>query len=199
MRTQFTLKTTNSIQDWTAVPQNSIVKSEEYNLKNTNSCILNLQAALDTTTAHTGTKFIIQISGSMSGNEDWQNFVEFVGLIGTAATDLIENDPLAADGTSITLTGHAFTVEGEWLFIEDGTLIDSELIFESAHTTNAISLLDGVTNAHDVGVAIFNVAMVQNISIPGSANRVRLLVDNSYDSDGSTLNYKLRINDVKGV
>ena len=199
MRTYSVLKKTDIIQDWVAVAQNTIAKSTEYDLTNTLESVLHLQAALDTTTAHTGTKFIVQVSGSMSGNEDWQDHVEFVALIGTAATDLIEDNPLAAGSTDITLTGHALTVEGIWLFIEDSTLINSELVFESSQTTNEIVVLDGITNAHAQSTAIFNVAMVQNISIPVSANRLRIIVDNTYDDNGSTLNYKARISNVKGV
>lgn len=199
MKLNIGLKSVKSIQDWSAVAQNTISKSEEYDLIDNINGILNLQAALDTTTAHTGTKFIVQISSSKSGNEDWQDFVEFVGLIGTAATDLIEDDPLVAGSTDITLTTHALTVLGKWLFIEDSTLINSELVMESEQTENAIVVLDETTNAHAVGTSIFNVAMVQNIAIPFATNRVRLIIDNTYDLNGSTLNYKLRLSTVRSV
>ena len=43
---------------------------------------------------------------------------------------------------------------------------------------------------------MFNVAMTQNVSITSSANRLRVLVDNTYDADGSTLNYKVRLSMV---
>lgn len=193
------IKGVYNIQDWAIVAQNTISKSAELDLSGFRSSILHIQAALSTTTAHTGTRFVIQISASESGDEDWQPHVEFVGLIGTAATDLIENDPLASGATSIALTGHALTALGEWLFIEDGTLADSELVFESEQTANAISLLDGTTNEHAVGVAIFNVAMVQNIQLPVAAKRARLVVDNTYDGDGSSLNYKLRVSKATGI
>jgi len=186
-------KTNAQINDWTAVAQNTISKSAVYNLSNVRSAILNIQAGLDTTTAHTGTKFIVQISSATSGDEDWQTYTEFVALIGTAATDLIENNPLAAGSTSITLTTHALTVLGKWLLIEDGTLSNSELVFESAQSANAVTILDGTTNAHAVNTAMFNVAMTQNVTITSSVNRLRVLVDNTYDNDGSTLNYKVRI------
>lgn len=188
-----------NVQDWTAVAQNEIEKSAEITTHGMLSAIMHIQAALDTVTAHTGTRFLVQISGSVDGDEDWEDHVEFVGLIGTAATDAIENDPLAEGATSITLTGHALTTLGEWLFIEDGTLINSELVFESAQTANAISLLDGTANEHAVGTNIYNAAMIQNIEIPFAAERVRLVVDNTYDGDGSTLNYKVRVSKASGV
>lgn len=192
-------KRTAEVQDWTAVLQNTIAKSEEYNLINSATALLHIQAALDTTTAHTGTRFLVQVSGNETGNADWQDWVEFVALIGTAATDLIENDPLAAGATSITLTAHALTVLGELLFIEDSTLADSEIVMESAQTTNAITILEGTDNEHAVGTAIFNAAMTQNVRLPADAVRGRLIVDNTYDSNGSTLNYAARITEVLEV
>jgi len=189
-------KDTATIHDWTAVAQNTISKTTEHDLSGCHAAILHIQAALDTTTAHTGTRFITQISASDSGDEDWQDLNEFVALVGTAKTDLIENNPLAAGSTTITLTSHSLTTLGKWLLIEDGTLANSELVFESAQATNNITILDGTTNEHAANTAIFDIAMVQNISIPKSANRVRLIVDNTYDADGSTLNYKTRISKV---
>lgn len=188
------IKEVASIQDWTAVAQNTIEKSATYDFSGIRSGILNIQAGLDTTTAHTGTKFIVQTSSYTSGNEDWQDYTSFVALIGTAATDLIENNPLAAGSTSITLTAHALTVLGKWLLIEDETLANSELVFETAQAANSITILDETTNAHVVNTAIFNVTMNQIISITSEVYRLRVLVDNTYDADGSTLNYKVRIN-----
>ena len=188
------------VQEWTAVAQNSIVKSMEYSLKGAHASVLHLQSALDTTTAHTGTRFIVQVSGSVAGDEDWQDFVEFVALIGTAATDAIEDDPLAAGATSITLTGHALTTLGKWLFIKDGVaLADSEIVLESAQAVNTITTLDGTTNEHAVGTDIYNAAMEQNITIPKEVSRLRIVVDNSYDQDGSTLVYKSRISKAMGI
>lgn len=188
-----------SIQDWTAVAQNTIVKSAEHDLTRFSKVVLSIQAALDTTTAHTGTRFIVQTSSAASGDEDWQDIADFVALIGTAATDLIQGSTLAAGSTAIALTGHAYTVEGIWLFIEDGTLTNSELVFEASQTANEVVILDGTANAHVVGVALFNVAMTQNIALPASARRARVVVDNSYDVNGSTLNYKVRVSKVTGV
>ncbi len=186
-------KTLAELTDWTAVLQNTIGESATYDFSTKNGGIIHIQAALNTTTAHTGTRFIVQISSSSAGDENWQDLTEFIGLIGTAATDLIENNPLAAGSTSITLTAHTLTVLAKWLFIEDSTLINSELIFEKAQSVNAITIFDETTNAHAVNTAIFNVVLTQNISIPNGVYRLRVIVDNTYDSDGSSLNYKVRI------
>lgn len=186
-------KAVAQIQDWTAVAQNTVAKSATYDFSGKHAGILHVQAALDTTTAHTGTRMIVQISSNTTGDEDWQNLTEFIALVGTAATDLIENDPLAAGATSITLTAHALTVLGKLLFIEDETLANSEIVMEASQSTNAVVVLDGVTNAHALNTAIFNVAMTQDTSVPDGVNRLRVVIDNSYDSDGSSLNVKIRI------
>ena len=184
------------VTDWTAVAQNTIVESGVEDVSDNFGSILYLQSFLDTTTAHTGTNFIIQLSNATAGDEDWHDFTEFVDLVGTAATDLIEDDPLAAGATSITLTSHSLTTLGVWLAIEDATLADSEIVFEKAQSTNAITALDGTTNEHAQDTAIFNVVMTKSIYIPPEASRVRVIVDNSYDTDGSTLNYKVGISEI---
>ena len=192
-------KAVESITDWTAVAQNTIVESATLDCALHEKTLLHIQAFLDTTTAHTGTRFIVQVSSNTSGDEDWQDYTEFVGLIGTAATDLIEDNPLPAGSTSIALTGHALTVRGKWLAIEDGTLVNSELIFEVSSSANAVVILDGTTNAHAANVAIFNVALTQVVLIDASVNRVRVLIDNTYDSDGSTCNVRIRAGKVTSL
>jgi len=183
----------SAVTDWTAVAQNTIAESGIVTLSSNYSTMLHLQAALDTTTAHTGTKFAVQVSSNATGDEDWQSFLEFVALIGTAVTDLIEDNPLAEHSTAIALTGHSLTTEGIWLLIEDGTLVNSELIFLASQSTNEIVALDVTTNAHVQNTAIFNIAISKVIQIPINAGmRARVIVDNSYDADGSTLNFKLR-------
>ena len=188
-----------ALQDWTAVAKNSIAKSAEVSLSSVHRSAMNIQASLNTTDAHTGTKFIVQTSAMSSGDEDWQDLTEFVALIGTSLTDVTEDDPLAAGSTAIALTTHGLTVLGKLLFIEDGTLSNSEIVMEVSQTANEVGILDGTTNAHALGTAIFNVAMTQNVSIPSTANRARLVVVNTYDSGGSTLNYKVIVSEVTGV
>lgn len=192
-------KAVEAITDWTAVAQNVVGESGILNCAGHYGSELHIQAFLDTTTAHTGTRFIIQVSANTSGDEDWQDLTEFVALIGTAATDLIEDNPLVATSTAIALTGHALTVLAKWLAIEDGTLVNSELIFEVSETANEVVILDGTTNEHAQTTAIFNVAMVKVITLPFATNRVRVVVDNTYDNNGSTLNYKVRATKVTAV
>lgn len=191
--------TPSQLDDWTAVAQNVLVESTNDDFSANHASILTIYAALDTTTAHTGTKFKIQTAGKATDDEDWADFDEITGLIGTAATDLIEDNPLAASATTITLTGHALTTEGVWLFIEDGTLINSELVYLKSQTANQLVLVDGTTNSHAQNTAIFNVVMTAVRYIPMGVGRIRVLVDNTFDDDGSSLNFKITVQEVTDI
>ena len=190
-----------NVTDWTAVAQNTIGESAEIALSDVYEALVHIQAFLDTETAHTGTKFIVQVSGAATGNEDWQDFVEFVELIGTANTEPITNAPLTAGSTTITcVSTTGYSVEGEWRAIEESPLANSELIFQTGYSaTPDITILDGTTNAHVATTAMFNVAFTKNILLPSSAYRARVIVDNTYDDNGSTLDYKVRLAKVTVV
>lgn len=188
-----------NVTDWTAVAQNTIVKSAEINLSDVYEATLHIQGALDSETAHLGTKFIVQVSGAATGNEDWQERTPFVELIGTAVTDAIEDNPLAALSTAIKLTGHAYTVEGKWLLIENATLVNSELVFVASQTANEVVIIDGTTNEHVLSTPMYNLAFTKDIIMPSSAYRARVIVDNSYSAAGSSLDYKVGATKVSAV
>jgi len=183
------------ITDWTAVAQNAVAKSSVIDIKNGAS--ITLQAFLDTETAHTGTEFIVQTTKEDSGDEDWEDLVSFAALVGTANAEPITNNPLAAGSTTITCdlttgytTGNAAL---PWRAIEDATLVNSELIRQKGYTSNtSITILDGTANAHVVNTNMYNIAISELIAIPvGVGRRARVVVNNTYDSDGSTLNYRV--------
>jgi hypothetical protein len=187
-------KTDTVLNDWTAIAQNTVVASVVMDMSEKSKYIMNIHAALDSTTAHTGTRFIVQTSSVKEGDEDWYPIADFVAMIGTAATDLIEDNPLAAGSTDIALTGHALTVEGKLLFIEDATLANSEVVLEASQTANEVVILDGTENAHALNTAVFNIVMSQSVALPSAAMRARLVVDNTYDDNGSTLNCRVNVN-----
>jgi len=181
-----------AVTDWTAVAQNAIGESGTIDCSTHDGTSLLLQAFLDTTTAHTGTEIVVQVSSNTTGNEDWHDYRKFDVLVGTAATDLIEDNPLTAGSTSLTLTGHALTEEGIWIGIEDSTLANSELIYVASQSTNAVVALDGTTNEHALNTAVFNVAISKVIVLDATVQRARVIVNNTKDADGSSLNYKVR-------
>ncbi len=184
--------------DWTAVAQNTIVHSDILDVSDDLECQLMLQAFLDTETAHTGTKIIVEVSWNPSGDEDWYELqgAERVILIGTANEENIDDNPLAVGSTTILMSSTTgFTVEGEWRGIKDGTIANSELVRQTAVDAGVdIDILDGTTNEHATSVNVYSIAMSSIIALlTASIRRVRIIVDNSYDDNGSTLVYKLAI------
>lgn len=182
------------ITDWTPVAQNTLVHSGIEDIGSDLAATLELQAFLDTITGHTGTEIIVEISHKDSGDEDWVELTKRRILVGTAVADAIENAPLNAGETAITLTGHAYTVIAKWLAIKNATLLNSELVREKSQTTNEVVIVDGVTNPHVATTPMYNVAMSDVIAyLTAAVRRVRIIVNNAYDPDGSSLNYRLMI------
>lgn len=191
-------KAVSSITDWTAVAQNAVGESGAIDVSSKLEAQVHIQAFLDSTTAHTGTEFIIQVSSNSSGDEDWQDFTRFTGLVGTANSEAITNNPLAAASTTITVASTAGLYGTapmcHWIAIEDGTLVNSELIFQTGFTADtSITCLDGTTNGHVQNTLMYDIANVWTINLPIGAYRARVVVNNTYDADGSTLNYKVRL------
>jgi hypothetical protein len=193
-------KAVEQATDWTAVAQNTVVHSGELDCSLHAASHLAVQAFLDTTTAHTGTEFIVEVSSNTSGDEDWCEWCRFVALIGTAVKQDITNNPLAAAGVTVTIGATANFTVGLLVALEDATLVNSELVRITAVTTNtSVTLLDGVTNEHANTCDLYNLAMTQIVMLAPSVMRARVVVNNGYDADGSTLNYKLRINKVTSL
>ena len=196
-------KAVEAVTDWTQVAQNTVAQSAILSCVGHSATLLHIQAALDTTTAHAaGTRFAIQVSSNTTGNEDWQDYTEFIGCAGTALTDVIENNPLATGATSLTLTSVAagLVVRGKWLFIKDGTIADSEMGIVASSSANALVLLEGTTNQHALNTPVYGVTtMTKVILIDKSVYRLRLIVDNTIVAAGSTICYKLRATKVTSL
>lgn len=197
-------KAVESINDWTAVAQNTVGESATLDCSGHYATNLCIQAFLDTATAHTGTEFIVQVSSNTTGDEDWHDYNKIVALVGTANTEPITNDPLAPGSTTITMadTGGLYETYpmGRWLAIEDDTLTYSELVLNTGFTTNtSITILDGTANNHIQNTAMFDIAISYVIILDSTVNRARLVVNNTYDVDGSTLNYKVRATEVTAI
>lgn len=190
----------NVIQDWTAVAQKAVGESAVIDI--TGGASIKIQAFLDSTTAHVGTEFKVQISGNSSGDEDWQDYGgagSFIALSGTANSENITNNPLAAASTTITVASTTGYVTDDvvlpWRAIEDATLAHSELILQTGYTTDtSITIQDGTTNAHVQNTPMYNIAISKPIYIPPEqGRRARVIVNNNYDSNGSSLNYRVTV------
>jgi hypothetical protein len=192
------VKAVEQVSDWSSVAQNTVVASSILDCSLNVAHHLAIQAFLDTETAHLGTRFLIQTSSSLTSTEDWQDYTEFIAMIGTGNTEPLTNNigGFAPVGTTVlTCVSTVGYTNGAWRAIKDATLVNSELFFQIALTANTnITALDGTTNAHATNTNMYNIAMTQVIMLAPSVVRVRVVCDNTYSSSGSTCVFKVRIN-----
>lgn len=191
-----------AVDEWAEVAQNAVREGATVDVSGNYSSILSIDVALSSGTTHTGTKVEVQISSNSSGDEDWTTLTSFISPTGTASSE----NPSGSEAIGQTVIEVASTTgfvadETRWIFIEDvGTVADSEmLLLVSAITDTSITVQDGLTVAKDSSDVIFNIAQNYSIDIPFAANRVRVIYDNTFDSDGATVHTKCRISRVTGV
>lgn len=182
------------VTDWTAVAQNTLVHSTELDISADLEASLMFQAGLGSTTAHTGTKIIVEVSQNISGDEDWAKLTQRVILTGTANAENITDSPLVVGSTTLAVASTTgYTTNGELRMIVDSTLANSEIVRQIAYTTDtSVTILDGTTNEHAQNTTMYSIAISEVIAhLSAAVRRVRVLIDNTYDSDGSALNYRL--------
>ena len=196
-------KTTAEVDECAEVAQNAVREGADIDMTTAFGGELHISLALTTTTAHTGSRIIVQTSGNTTGNEDWEDLWDASYLIGTANTEVITNNP-AAIGTTV------FTVADEVGFVADGvldvfledvdTFANSEWMkLVSAVVDTSVTVQDASTRAHAQNSLFSNVARRIIVPIDMTTVRARILYDNTYDPDGSTIACKSRIVRVTAI
>jgi len=189
------------------IAQNTIVEGVTVDLAAVYSAALHIWIALTNATAHTGTRVRVQVSANTTGDEDWSDIYDLIGITGTTNLEVITNNPLAiGDGpanaiTVASLTGYA---AGAWAFLEDvSTFANSEWVYVVSTSVEAgddhIHTLDGVTRQHAANSIMNSIAAVYVVDIPEWANRCRIIYDNTYDADGATVAVRSAISKLTGV
>ena len=102
-------------------------------------------------------KFLIQVSGSASGNEDWVTVLVFDATISTADTEAMTATEPAAE-TVLVVAATAGFVSNDIVYIQDTTTpADSEWgRCQEIVTDTSINLVDGLTNEKDSADVIWN-------------------------------------------
>lgn len=162
--------------------------------------LLFIDLALTSETVHTtGTEIIVQIRSTkpVGDNEFWSDFDAAVHLVDlTGNQELITNDPLDAGDTLITCVSTVgYLDDGNWRFLEDvGTFANSEWIYQVSHAVNtSITTTDGVARAHAVSSILHNEATRHTVELPFGAFWVRVIYNNAYDPDGSSVAVRARL------
>lgn len=105
--------------------------------------------------------FLIQVSGSASGDEDWATAAQFTAMVSTADTEAMTATEPQGE-TVLAVASTSGFVAGDGLYIQDtGTLADSEWARCQEFVTNtSINLIDGLTNQKDSADVIWNDAEI---------------------------------------
>ena len=195
-------KSVASVDACQEIAQNTVVEGTTVDVSGCYSAALHIDFAQTNMAGHTGTKIRVQVSSNTSGDEDWHDLAEVIPAYGTTTEEVITNDPLAAEGTSITCASTTGYAKGAWIFLEDvSTFANSEWCFVTVVTTNtSLTILDGVTRQHAKDSICNSVASrLPPIDIPDWAQRVRVIYDNTYDSDGATVAVRCRISKLTAI
>ena len=197
------------IQDWVQVLQGG-VGSCIIDVSLYNKITLCLQGFIDTTdaTAHTGTEFIVGMSTKPVpllglADEDWHDMiVPFVRLIGTMNPEpqLHLTDPAPVGTTLFPVTSTTGYVVADvtlpWIVIQDPTLANSELAkLVAIAGTPSMTIKDGTTNTHAKTTTLFgNIAFSESLPFEVTdIKRMRVLVNNNFDSNGAKIYYRVSI------
>jgi hypothetical protein len=129
-------------------------------------------------------KFLVQVSGATSGNEDWVTVAEFDATISTADTEaMTASEPQGETALAVAATA-GFASEDK-LYIQDSSVVaDGEWgLCREIVTNTTIDLVDGLTNAKDNADVIWNDADIWTCQLDLTAvGRVRVV----FQSEGAT-------------
>lgn len=122
-------------------------------------------------------KFLVQISASSSGDEDWVTITEFTPQVSTADTETMTATEAGGETVLAVSSTTGFASE-QILYIQDtGTLTDSEWArCQEIVTDTSIDLIDGLTNGKDSSDVIWNDAEIFYAQIDlASIGRLRVV------------------------
>jgi hypothetical protein len=182
------------VDAWANVAQNTMRVGATKNLTANYNSMLYIDCALTSGTAHTGTELIVQISSNVSGYDFWTDLTPVIGPLGTPNP---ENMSCGAGDTTIGIANTSNFVTPGWRFIQDGTIGDSEFVYQDAYTSNSsITVVGGAARAHAANTTMYNIGDTIPVELPFSTNRVRVLYNNRYDADGSSVATRCRLTKV---
>lgn len=204
-------KTGTTLDEWAEVAQNGVREGAIADLTDSYNQTLYIACCLSSTTAHTGTEIIVQLSGATSGDEDWFTFQRFIGPTGTAISVALAGTE-AAGQTELSVTNPVtanLDNDGKYKFIENSAVANSEIIYTTTNSGDAgdtITILDGLTNEQTTNSNIFDIdsatasAVGQYVvPLPKDALRARVIYNNKYDPDGSTVHTYSKITEQTGI
>jgi len=178
-----------AVDAWVEVAQNTIREGTEVDLSGSFQSFLHIDAALSSTTAHTGTRIIIETASSAADLEFWTPVQDFITCVGTANTEVFTATEPAGETVIAAASTTGYTA-GLWAAVIDDTKANSEVVrVTSIVTDTSVTLQDPLKRQHTVDPvsALTNIAASYSIELPLGTLRARVLYVNTYDVDGSSI------------
>lgn len=179
-------------QDWVEIAQNALTEGVTIDVSGNYDTPLVIQMALSTVTAHTGTKVIIEVSGESSGDDAWSELLPpFIELIATAKK--VNCDQNSSGSTLYVDSTTDFETKGDRYFVEDtNDVTKCEIVRNNGFSNDDyITTLDAITDQKDSDDDVFDTVAELPVYIPFGWSRARVLYDNTYDADGSTVHARV--------
>jgi hypothetical protein len=139
--------------------------------------IICFHASVEATANTNPGSFLVQVSGSASGDEDWATVAQFTATSSTADDEAMTATEPAGE-TVLAVASTTGFVAGDTLYIQDvGTVADSEWAkCQEIVTNTSVNLIDGLTNAKDSSDKIWNDADIFTCSLDLTAiSRLRVV------------------------
>lgn len=205
-------KGTSEIDAWAEVAQAGLREGAIQDVDPNYSHTLHIDVALSSTTPHTGIEIIVE-AGTDTGNarDNWSVLTRYVCCVGTAVADPLTATEPAAETTLATtdVPGNNMDNDKKFKFIEHNTPANSEIVYQTGNSGAGDTVTigrgglaheqDSNSIIYDVDDAVTEALKQQSISIPFDYDRVRVLYNNNYDSDGSTVFTRCRITKATGI
>jgi hypothetical protein len=205
-------KSVAEVDAWAEVTQPSVREGATVDISGCYEAMLHIDVCLSEAVAETaGATIYVEVSSNTTGDTDWTVLTSFGGPTGTAfKVDLGGTE--AAGQTVLTVTDpttNNLDHPGKFLFIEHTTPANSEIVFQVSNEGDAgdtITVLDGLTNEQtaaasdiwEIDSATASVVAQYNVTLPASANRVRV-VYNNVTSTAADIFTRCRISKVTAV
>jgi len=206
-------KTTGEIDAWAEIAQAGFRAGSEEDIEDGYSVVLHIDVAIaETSVAHTGTEIIVE-TGTDTGNarDNWSEVTRFIGPTGTA----VDAPFLAQEAVGQTTLSITDPVTNDMdnnkkkKFINAATEADSEIVYQltsSNDATDEITIDTGLAHQQettsiilDIDDPIAEAVKEYQVSIPDTADRVRVKYNNNFDPDGATAFTRCRITKITGV
>lgn len=189
-------KSVAAVDEWAAVAQNAVREGAEIDVSGNYSTTLHIDIAVTSATAHTGTKIEVEASSKPTGDDNWTTILSIIGPLGTANPEALGGAESAGATVLEVASTTGYEADGtRWVFILDNVVATSELVKLVSHVGNtSVTTLDGTATDHDASDTLYNIAATLiPITITINYSRIRVIYDNTYDSDGSQVHTRCRL------